>query len=100
MKTAILATFLMVFSFYANGTAQESDRLLLEGSEYRLHTNPLEKLYTKHPEKRPESKSVVSSLWRGYVAFFEVKGEKLFINDLQIYRSDESKADPFQKVSV
>jgi hypothetical protein len=81
----ILGSCLLFFiTQFAFATAQVGDILLLNGKKYSIDTNPLESYLTQYPEKRPESKVVRTSNWRGYVATWEVKKNTLVLKDVEI----------------
>ncbi len=86
----ILITFFL-FLFLVNksyATAQEPDKIFYNGKEYKLFLNPLEEYFEKYPEKRPKSIIESTSLWRGYVASFELKDNQLFLKDIEIQYRD------------
>lgn len=71
-------------------TAQISDKIIFNGEEYKLHTNPLEEYFKKYPEKKPKSPTRSTALWRGYIATFEARDWQLFLKDIEIQVRDES----------
>ncbi|MDI9312194.1 MAG: hypothetical protein QM535_18410 [Limnohabitans sp.] len=77
----VLSTFFYLTTF---ATAQYPDRILFDGKEYNLHSNPLESYFEKNPDKRPKGGVMSTALWRGYVATFEVRDSQLFVKDIQI----------------
>lgn len=84
MKT--LTTFLIVLFCFSklSATAQIPDKIIYEGKEYALFTNPLEVYFSMHPDKRPESDLMSTALWRGYIASFELIDGQLFVTDIEI----------------
>jgi hypothetical protein len=85
MKKFLFTTILILFSFsIALATAQIPDKIIYEGESYKLFTNPLESYFKLHPDKKPETNIVMTSLWRGYVATFDIKDNKLFVKDIEI----------------
>lgn len=62
-------------------TSQSPDYLLIDGGVYPLYSNPLEQLYKK--AKRPEFHAYLdgesSGNWRGYVAFWEIRDQRLYL---------------------
>ncbi|WP_299161734.1 hypothetical protein [uncultured Tenacibaculum sp.] len=62
-------------------TAQYPDKIIYEGKEFNLNSNPLEPYFDKNPENRPEMTS--TALWRGYVGHFEIIGRELFLTDMK-----------------
>ncbi|WP_334319302.1 hypothetical protein OH491_17110 [Termitidicoccus mucosus] len=73
-------------------TAQRSDILIYEGKEYFLHTNPLNEFLEKNSDiKVPETRMQITSLWRGYVATFEIRDGCLFIKDVRIPKGSDKE---------
>lgn len=73
--TIILTLFFGVNVF---ATGQEPDRIIFKGQEYMLFSNPLETYFKKYPDKRPTRGFESTGLWRGYIATFEVRNNRLF----------------------
>jgi hypothetical protein len=71
------------------GTAQQGDLLTLAGKKYYIQTNPLERYFEKRPESRPRTNIISTSLWRGYVASWEIKDHKLTLTDIRVQASME-----------
>ena len=63
-------------------TAQYPDKIVYNGKEYNLNSNPLEPYFDKNPENRPEM--ISTALWRGYVGYFEIIDNQLFLTDMKI----------------
>jgi hypothetical protein len=85
MKTLIIAMLMLaVPTSSAFATAQEPDKIIYEGKEYDLYTYPIIDNPGKYLEKWPESEITSTSLWRGYVATFEIKRKALFLIDIEI----------------
>lgn len=80
---AIVAVFWSV-AISAYATAQYPDKIIYNGQEYMLHSNPMEAYFEKNPSKKPKSGIISSALWRGYVATFVIDGNKLLLKDIQI----------------
>ncbi|MGE0542150.1 MAG: hypothetical protein AB7R89_18410 [Dehalococcoidia bacterium] len=68
----------------ASATAQMPDALVLDGETVELHTNPLERYFDRHPERRPKSSIISSGLWRGYRATFAVMRGRLYVRKVEI----------------
>lgn len=85
MKKILFTLILFLFSYSAlMATAQIPDKLVYEGESYKLFTNPLESYFKKHPDKKPIAEIMMTSLWRGYVATFEIKDYKFYVKDIEI----------------
>ncbi len=80
MIVAVLILLLTATSALA--TAQYPDKILYEGKEYDLVTNPMEPYFEKHPDLRPEEGS--TALWRCYVATFAITNRTLVVTDIEI----------------
>lgn len=72
----------------ARATAQASDLLIVEGVELALNTNPLETQLEQKQWKPPEEALISSANWRGYIATWEVKEDKLFLREVTILVRD------------
>ena len=94
----ILSILILFFCFNLTvfGTAQTPDKLIYNGKEYRLHSNPMESYFEKFPDKRPKSEVMSTGLWRGYVATFEVKDDQLYLKDIEIEISTKEKNNEYK----
>ena len=61
---------------------QEPDMIFLEGKKRKLLTFPLE-AYWHGKRKKPVLTLFSTSLWRGYVATWEIKDEQLFLKEIK-----------------
>ncbi len=59
-------------------TAQQPDKLFIDGQEYLLFTNPLEDYFTL-TNFNPGFMSPHTANWRGYVATWEIIDQKLYL---------------------
>ncbi len=84
----ILFVLLFFVAIKTYGTAQAADIIIFNGKEYFLFTNPLEKYFEEHPDKRPKRGNFLTALMRGYIATFEFKDNELILKDIEIYISD------------
>ena len=84
MRFFITTALIIFFYLTTYATAQYPDKIIFNGKEYSLHSNPLETYFEKNPDKRPKGGVISTALWRGYVATFEVRGSQLFVKDIQI----------------
>jgi hypothetical protein len=65
-------------------TAQIPERLIYEGQNYFLNSNPLEAYFDDdHP--RPEFRAESTANWRGYCATWEIENEMLYLIVLHGY---------------
>lgn len=101
-KILAIITLTLFFKVAAFATAQYPDKIVYNGKEYDLHTNPLEKYFKDHPDKRPKGGVMSTALWRGYVATFEIKDNQLYVKDVQIeyYDTTGKKGHDYKWKSV
>ena len=69
-------------------TAQASDILYFDGNEYMLYSEPLEEYFGQNPP-RPEIEATCTACWRGYIATWRIKRDKLYIASLQSFDGDD-----------
>lgn len=92
---AVVAIFCLVLATgNASATAQRGDVLILDGEECVIQTHPLEPFFEIHPDRRPESSIVATNLWRGYLATWEIDGDRLLLVDVAVLRRDPAVAHP------
>ena len=101
-KLVIISIFIFLKTF---ATGQEPNFIKIDGKEYQLLNDPLEKYFKEHPENHPvygekfikknekgETYFKTSTgNWRGYVAYFEIIDNKIFLTDLKIEDDDSEK---------
>lgn len=105
MKTLIINILLLFSGIGVFATSQRADKLLYKGIEYNLFSNPLEIYFEKYPNKRPKKVFgglVIesTSLWRGYVATFEIRDHKLIVKDIQILCVDTTHSNSLDECWV
>jgi hypothetical protein len=83
----VLFLAVMAFSFLAFATAQQGDVLVLKGKKYFIYTNPLRVFLELNPGKLPKSDVVSTSNWRGYVATWGVKDDRLVLTDVGVLKA-------------
>lgn len=69
-------------------TAQASDILYFDGNEYMLYSEPLEEYFGQNPP-RPEIEATCTACWRGYIATWRIKRDKLYMISLQSFDGDD-----------
>jgi hypothetical protein len=77
----------MLSPLIAFSTAQRGDILVLKGKKYSIYTNPLRPFLDRNPGRLPESNIISTSNWRGYVATWEVKNDRLVLTDVGMLQS-------------
>lgn len=96
MKTLMAATFMcVVAASTAFATAQYPDKIVYEGRECSLQTNPMNAFFAKNPDKKPKSGLMSSALWRGYVATFAFETNTLVLKDIEIQVCVEKEEGQF-----
>jgi hypothetical protein len=75
---------LLIQATFISATGQEPDILIMAGQKFKLFSNPLEAYFAEFPEKRPKSSVHNTGNWRGYVAYWEIKNNKLILTDITI----------------
>lgn len=60
-------------------TQQKKDILLYKNSKIKIWNNILHDYFEKYPERLSITPFMLTSLWRGYFADFEIKKNELFI---------------------
>jgi len=102
MKNRLTLTILLVIGFASNlfATAQSPDKIIYNQTEYNLQINPLEQYFLKNPNKRPKPSIHSSSLWRGYIATFEIRQNELFLIDIKIQTLEKDNQDNYVWKSV
>ncbi|WP_433853064.1 hypothetical protein [Stenotrophomonas nitritireducens] len=80
----LLAGLLLVLAATAGATAQVPDRILVEGREYALNTNPLESQLRDRRGFLPENVSRSTANWRGYVAHWAIDGDRLLLRKVEV----------------
>lgn len=83
-NSLILVAIVVSLSTFAVATAQQGDILLLKGKKHFIYTNPLQPFLDKNPDRLPRSNVISTSNWRGYVATWEVKGDRFVLTDIGI----------------
>ncbi|MFH0896065.1 MAG: hypothetical protein V2A54_16655 [Bacteroidota bacterium] len=96
MKPILTSLLLLLFSSSLFATAQYPDKIIYNGKEYSLHSNPMEAYFAEHPDKRPEDGIRSTACWRGYIATFEIRDKQLFLKDIQCQYSKKGKNNSFE----
>ncbi|KAF7772918.1 hypothetical protein PMAN_b0558 [Pseudoalteromonas marina] len=101
MKFRIIGAILIsVISFGCFATAQIPDAIEINDVKYRLNTNPLEKYLAEIKWEKPESASISSANWRGYLAAWKVEAGNLLLTDMTISVHSETKKHSYSDVSI
>ena len=95
MKTILTLIFTLFLGLNVFATAQYPDKIIYNGKEYNLQSNPLESYFEKYPDKRPKGGIMSTALWRGYIATFVVKDNQLFLKDIEIEYQDTTSKESY-----
>ena len=71
----------------ASATAQRPDYLIWNGATLPLSCNPLEP-YLETLGRRPEGDGSTTACWRGYIAYFVLRNDSLFLHDITVMKQD------------
>ena len=74
----VFAALVLLLATPAWPTAQIPERIVYEGTEGFLFTNPLESYFSKD-NPRPEFASPHTACWRGYVGAWEIRENTLYL---------------------
>lgn len=88
MKTILLTVISLILTVCAFATSQIPDKIIYNGQEYSLNSNPLETFFEKNPDLKPKSEMMSTALWRGYIATFEISDNQLFVKDITVMDED------------
>ena len=83
--------FLLLFSAnaFSQTTDYEPERIIWNGVEHPYRYHHLEQYFNYYPEKRPVVNTDSTIINRNYVAVFEVKDQKFYLNDLFIAKNGQ-----------
>lgn len=79
----LIAPLLAICGF-AHATAQIPDKLILDGEEVPLHTNPLQPYLSAHRDELPNFSPSSTANWRGYVATFAIHDGQLIVDKVEV----------------
>ena len=82
--------FLFVISFTAFGQKYIPDRIQLNGNEYDYRFHHLEQYFNYYPDKRIVQNKDSTIVNRGYVAFYEIFENELYLRDIKIENAKDS----------
>lgn len=76
-------------------TKQIQDKLIYNGNQYYLNEEIFEDYFSEFPNKKPELLGVMTALWRGYVATFEIRDNELLIKKIDWFSTKEFDDNDF-----
>jgi hypothetical protein len=74
-------------------TAQAPDILEMNGQTYSIYTNPLTPFLLANPGRLPEPEVISTDLWRGYIATWSVRENRLYLEDVKMPTAASADAD-------
>ncbi|WP_140909731.1 hypothetical protein [Cognatiluteimonas lumbrici] len=97
---ACFLTALLALSTPASATSQVPDKLILDGEQLSLATNPLASLIRTGRIKLPEPAEHWSSNWRGYVATWSIRDDRLLLTKIDVLLKPEHSKEDVDAVPV
>jgi len=92
----VFSALVLLYATPAWPTAQIPEKIVYEGTEGFLFTNPLETYFTRD-NPRPEFAAPHTACWRGYIGSWEIREGTLYLTDLKAWMRDkEGKAAPVE----
>lgn len=93
VEEIFIILLLVCINFILCATEQESDYIKIDDIEHKLFTNPVyellqfEDFHNKYITVINGIKdfSISSACWRGYIAYFEIKNDLLYLNDIIVH---------------
>jgi len=93
-KTALIFVFCALFPATALATSQIREYVVYKGQEERMASEPLEAYFdAEHPRPDNVLRGSCSACWRGYVGYWEIRGDRLFLVRLDECHCKDSEAD-------
>jgi hypothetical protein len=101
-KIFIIAFIIILGINKINATAQAPDYLIIENDTLKLHCNPLEDYFEKNPLPDNTFTTISTGLWRGYIAYFKIKNNKLIVDNIYKirYYKDEQGNHKEELISI
>lgn len=102
IKSIIIIVFFVISFNKINATAQAPDYLIVENDTLKLHCNPLEAYFEKNPLPDNTFTTISTGLWRGYIAYFKIKNNKLIVDNIYKirYYKDEQGNHKEELISI
>ena len=97
MKPAALFLIVLAVAGSAFATAQAPDILKHDGKTYHLQSNPLGELLRTTGIQLPQPDVVSSGLWRGYIATWSIRDNKLYLDDVRVPTRAYARSDAPQE---
>lgn len=75
---------LLCFSFNLNAQKYHPDRISIQNKEYDYRFHHLEQYFNYYPEKRIVTNKDSTIINRGYIAFYEIYNDEIYLKDIKI----------------
>lgn len=103
MKRTALFLLAIAVALPLWATAQAPDILKIDDKTYGIHTNPLEPYLLANPARMPKAEVSSSGLWRGYIATWSLREDRLFLEDVRMptkayMKPNGSESEAFKSV--
>jgi hypothetical protein len=82
------------------------DKLIYEGQLYDIFSNPLESYYERRKDRPrfffidPDSKHVLTGLWRGYIATWKIERGALYLVEIDSWICDEPQNNKCRRADL
>lgn len=96
MKSLLIAALISLPSV-AFGTAQFPDRLLYNGKSEGIFSTPLEQYFEKVGTRPKWLTEMNTACWRGYVASWEIRDDRLYLQKIVRDEYDPKRDDFFEQ---
>ena len=101
IKTTLFLFLALLPTIRSFATDQIADELIYESKEYAIHSDPiLEEYFSKNKSARPTGGDLITALYRGYMAIFEIKEGWLYAKEVNIYTGHDSSTHKIQWKNV
>jgi len=104
MKKLLPFFLLLIFTSSILATSQDADKIVYNGVEHDLYSNPLEDYYKADADRRPGFMigplSFSSANWRGYIANWEIAGGKLYLTKIDSWLCKGGTKESCHQVSL
>lgn len=103
IRVVLLLILCLLGAVAAYATGQEPDRIIFDGKQRELFSNPLEDYYAngkRRPRFMIEPLTTSSGNWRGYVATWQIDDGKLYLTDITAWLCNGATVKSCKKVTL
>lgn len=89
-KRSLILALMIMSSLSLSATEQIKDKFVTPSGEIRdiYGRYLMSDFFKENPDRRPVTDIVSSALWRGYIAYFQMSREMLYLTDIHVYDND------------